>query len=68
MHASDVVTYVLHRAWAKEGNTSCDVFETAGFQLGKHSPHACGFHLKDANRLAAGEEFVNGGVVQRDGV
>ena len=64
LHA-DIARDVFHRAGAVERVHRDDVLEAVGPELAQHVAHARAFELEHADRVAAAEEFVGLGIVER---
>ena len=61
----DVSRDVLHRPRAVEGIGGDDVLEPVRAQLSQHIAHAGAFDLEHSHRVTPRQEFVGGGVVER---
>ena len=62
--SGDIAWDGVHGTRAIEGDGGNDVLEAGGLHIHEEAGHPRAFHLEDALGVAAGDHFVNGGVVQ----
>ena len=65
MLAGAVGRDVLHRAGPIERDQRDDVLEPVGPHVDQRAPHALAFNLEHADRVAARQHLVTGGIVER---
>ena len=64
--AVDVGGKHLHRSRSIKRNHGDDLFNVADANPANEFPHSTAFHLEDAHRIGPTEQFVRGGIIQRD--